>query len=135
MTVPELVRQRVIRRAKNRCEYCRLSQLAQEAAFHVDHIVPKSAGGTSDMENLALACVTCSLRKAARLTVSDPATGTEVPVFNPRQDRWADHFRWEGVRIAGISARGRATAEALKFNRAHALAIRNEEHLRGRLEG
>jgi hypothetical protein len=133
MTAPELVRQAVISRAENRCEYCRLSQLSQEAAFHVDHIIPQSAGGPTEMDNLALACVTCSLRKSARLTVADPTTGTDSAVFNPRRDLWRNHFRWDGVHITGITPIGRATAEALQFNRAHVLAIRNEEQLRGRL--
>jgi hypothetical protein len=133
MAVPELLRQTVINGAENRCEYCRLSQFAQEASFHIDHIVPQSGGGPTTMENLALACVTCSLRKGARQTVTDPETGVAVPVFNPRRDRWHSHFHWAGVRIIGVTAIGRATADALQMNRAHALAIRNEERLRGRL--
>lgn len=133
MAVPDLIRNAVINRAENHCEYCRLSQFAQEATFHIDHIIPQSAGGPTTMENLALACVTCSLRKGARQTVTDPDTGLEVPVFNPRRDPWQNHFRWADVRIVGVSATGRATADALQMNRAHALATRNEERLRGRL--
>jgi 5-methylcytosine-specific restriction endonuclease McrA len=62
---------RVRERAKNICEYCRLPQDSQEATFHVDHIQPRSAGGLTSFDNLALACVTCSLRKAARAMVRD----------------------------------------------------------------
>src|SRR5262249_37680427 len=35
----------VVFRAGNRCEYCRLPQLGQEAAFHIDHVIPRAAGG------------------------------------------------------------------------------------------
>jgi hypothetical protein len=47
----------VVLRAGQRCEYCRLSQLGQEAAFHIDHVRPRAAGGPTIAENLALACV------------------------------------------------------------------------------
>ena len=43
--IPDELRQHVIDRAQNRCEYCGLSQLGQAATFHVDHIFPVSAGG------------------------------------------------------------------------------------------
>jgi 5-methylcytosine-specific restriction endonuclease McrA len=60
--IPAGMRSQVVLRAGNRCEYCGLSQVGQEAAFHVDHVVPRVAGGPTESENLALACVSCSLR-------------------------------------------------------------------------
>lgn len=67
MVTPANLRRQVITRAANCCEYCCLAQTGQEATFHVDHVVPVVAGGQSTSENLALACVSCSLRKGARL--------------------------------------------------------------------
>jgi hypothetical protein len=52
--------------------------------------------------------------------------------FHPRQDSWRLHFRWQGVRMQGISPTGRATVAALKLNRPVAQAIREEETTRGR---
>jgi len=132
MTIPDILRQAVIHRAENRCEYCRISQAAQEATFHIDHIIPQASGGTTNSENLALACVTCSLRKAARENVSDPVTGATVPIFHPRRDRWTAHFKLEGAKIIGITPTGRGIVEALDMNRKHALDVRAEEQLRGR---
>jgi hypothetical protein len=40
--------------------------------------LPVVAGGESTSENLALACVSCSLRKGARLVTVDPHTGEEA---------------------------------------------------------
>jgi hypothetical protein len=57
----------------------------------------------------------------------------EVPVFNPRREGWRDPFRWEAVRNVGVTAIGRATAEALQMNRPRILEIRLEERARGRL--
>ncbi len=122
----------VVLRAGNRCEYCGLSQLGQEAAFHIDHVVPRAAGGPTVSANLALACVSCSLRKWANLTAADPDTGEQVALFNPRTQSWAEHFRWDMERIVPLTATGRATLEALAMNRPVILAIRQEEATRGR---
>ena len=130
--VPAHLRRHVIQRAQNRCEYCGLAQTGQEAAFHADHVVPVLAGGKTTLDNLALACVSCSLRKGARQTATDPLTGAAAALFNPRRDSWRLHFRWSGVRLVGLSPTGRATVLALKLNRPVAQAIRQEEAARHR---
>jgi hypothetical protein len=122
----------VIARAGNRCEYCCLAQEGQEATFHIDHIVPFSVGGATEEENLALACVSCSLRKAARQQAVDPESGQSVPLYNPRQDSWHDHFRWNGALLIGLSPTGRATLVALSMNRELIVGIRQVESLIGR---
>jgi HNH endonuclease len=132
MAIPSLLRDLVILRSGNCCEYCRLSQLGQEATFHVDHVVPVAAQGKTEAENLALACVSCSLHKAAKQVANDPDTGEDVPLFNPRRQSWSEHFRWEGVRVVGLSPTGRATVVALRMNRPGILSIREEEILLGR---
>ncbi len=122
----------VVLRARNRCEYCQLSQLGQEAAFHIDHVTPRAAGGPTVASNLALACVSCSLRKWAKQTAIDPDTGEEVPLFDPRTQTWSEHFRWEEERVVPLTSTGRATVAALAMNRPIILAIRQEESARGR---
>ena len=129
MSLPIGLRREVIRRAKGRCEYCRLSQIGQEATFHIDHIQPIIEDGATDLQNLALACVSCSLRKGARRDARDPLSGTTALLFHPRQQSWSDHFRWKFNRITGLTPTGRATIELLKMNRSLALAIRAEERL------
>lgn len=130
--IPTSLRQLVIQRAKNRCEYCCLSQAGQAATFHIDHIIPVVAGGATTSDNLALACVSCSLRKSAKQTVTDPDTKKAVHIFNPRQKIWQEHFHWNGVIVVGLTATGRGTIDALNMNRAMMLAIRGEEELLGR---
>jgi hypothetical protein len=122
----------VIQRADNRCKYCGISQVGQVATFHIDHIIPLVAGGETASDNLALACVSCSLRKGARQELEDLQTGEIVTIFNPRQQTWKEHFRWDEVTVVGLTATGRATVEALDLNRAMMLAIRAEEELLGR---
>jgi hypothetical protein len=132
MSISDSLRWQVVERAGNRCEYCGLSQEGQEAVFHVDHIQPVSLGGPTELPNLALACVSCSLRKAARVHATDPLTGEPAEVYHPRNDVWNLHFRWSDCEITGISPTGRATAAALTMNRPIAVRIRAEEKLRGR---
>ena len=51
-------------RANNTCEYCQLHQDDSPlASLHVEHIIPKTHGGSDDLENLALACIDCNLHK------------------------------------------------------------------------
>lgn len=130
--IPDDLRQQVIERAGSRCEYCTLSQSGQEATFHIDHVAPQIAGGSTNLENLALACVSCSLRKHARQTAIDPDSGNVEAVFNPRQDNWATHFYFNGNYVVGITPTGGATVSALQLNRPLIVAIRGEEALRGR---
>ena len=129
--IPARLRRLVVLRAGGRCEYCGLSQEGQEATFHVDHILPKAAGGLTQAENLALACVSCSLRKEARRSAIEPKSNRKVALFHPRRRRWRAHFQWEGLRISGLTSTGRATVAALQMNRPLILAIREEEALRG----
>ena len=130
--IPASLRRLVVQRADNRCEYCGISQIGQVATFHVDHIVPVVAGGETTAENLALACVSCSLRKGARQELKDLKTNEVVFIFNPRQQVWKKHFAWNGVQVIGLTATGRATVQALDLNRSTMLAIRAEEELLGR---
>ena len=73
--------------------------------FTIDHVIPLAKGGYSDVDNLALACFHCNCRKADKLIALDPDSGEEVPLFNPRQDDWTDHFIWssDGLRIIGFA--------------------------------
>lgn len=131
-SIPVALRRLVIQRADSRCEYCGISQAGQVATFHIDHVVPSVAGGKTSEDNLALACVSCSLRKGARQQIEDPVTGNSVLVFNPRQQRWKEHFSWHDVQVVGLTTTGRATVSVLDLNRPTMLAIRSEEALLGR---
>jgi hypothetical protein len=78
------------------------------------------------VDNLALACHRCNLHKGPNLTGIDPQNGQVVQLFHPRRDRWSDHFVYEGVRVNGLTAPGRATVQVLNMNDARRLEIRSE---------
>jgi 5-methylcytosine-specific restriction endonuclease McrA len=72
-------------RAQALCECCHTAEQWQYVPFTVDHIVPLAQGGTTILENLALACFHCNRRKSIQITAQDPQSGSVVPLFNPRQ--------------------------------------------------
>lgn len=47
-------------RQHGRCAYCKTLLIS---AWHQDHIVPRSAGGSHGLDNLCLACPRCNARK------------------------------------------------------------------------
>lgn len=124
---PREIRHQVEQRAAGRCEYCRMHQPLQGATFHIEHIVPRSLGGQSDIENLAWACPGCNLHKSNRIDVPCTESGTAIPLFNPRRDNWSDHFHWASYRIIGLTPVGRVTVEALALNHERRIRIRQAE--------
>jgi 5-methylcytosine-specific restriction endonuclease McrA len=123
--IPATLARQVRDRAGAACEYCRLPQWSQEATFHIDHIRSLADGGPTTLENLALACVTCSLKKGARAKVRDPKSRALVALFHPRRDHWDDHFRFTSTwKVVGRTPTGRATVAALGMNRPAVVAIR-----------
>ncbi len=87
-----------------------------DAPFHVEHIVARQHRGQSSEEILALACAHCNLHKGTNLVGLDPDTNSPMRLFNPRLDRWDEHFERDGPRISGKTAIGRTTAWLLQFN-------------------
>ncbi len=118
MTINDLTKRIVRRRAQDRCEYCHSPERISTSRFTIDHIQPRSLGGSDDPENLALACSRCNQRRYNFMVGRDLASAAIVALFNPRQQLWADHFIWtaDGIRIVGITPIGRATCDRLDIN-------------------
>jgi hypothetical protein len=104
-----------------------MHQSLQGATFHIEHIVPQSAGGSDEPSNLALACPACNLVKSNRTTASDPDTAQLVSLFHPRSHKWSDHFCWDGLKVLGLTPTGRATVEAFSLNAPRRQLIRAAE--------
>lgn len=125
--VPEHLRSAVVARAWGRCEYCQFPEEWSLGEFDVDHVIPRSRGGTTTLDNLALACPHCNACKWAHQDGTDTATGETVPLFNPRTQAWREHFQWSAAtasEIEGITPCGRATVTRLQLNHPRAVALR-----------
>jgi HNH endonuclease len=111
-------------RAGFRCECCRLPEASSELPFPVDHIIARQHGGRTEPGNLALACPRCNVHKGPNLATVEWPSHDLIPLYHPRRDLWADHFRWEGAVIAGATPVGRGTARLLDMNSARRVATR-----------
>lgn len=133
--IPRAVRRLVRDRAGNRCEYCRHPASHASSPFVCEHIVPRVQGSGDTPLELAWACPACNSHKYAKTYAPDPQTKRLVPLFNPRRQRWSQHFAWseDFLQVIGRTATGRATVATLHLNRPELLNLRRalrafEEH-------
>jgi hypothetical protein len=116
----------VARRAGHRCEYCRAPEVGFNFPFEVEHVIPTARGGADDPANLALSCRACNLRKRDVVSGPDATTGEEVRLFDPRSDRWSEHFGFDPdtAELIPLTPVGRVTAAQLDLNHPFQLAAR-----------
>ena len=110
------LRRLVAARANNLCEYCLIAEGDTYFGCEVDHIISVKHSGATEAENLAYACVSCNRYKGSDIASISQQTGSLVRFYNPRADRWADHFALDGAYIRPVSEIGEVTARILRFN-------------------
>src|SRR5258707_14785788 len=103
--------QLVKERAFHCCEYCLLPDSFEVRAFQIDHIIAEQHGGLTIETNLAYCCPGCNNNKGPNIAGLDPDRAEIIPVllFNPRKERWKDHFNLHGSHIIGTTPSGRVT--------------------------
>jgi len=120
------LRREVIARAGNCCEYCRLSQEDRFWRFPIDHVIAEKHGGETSSHNLCLSCLECNTFKGSDIGSEDPKTGHLTRLFNPRQQKWDEHFQFDGAFIEGLSPEGRVTVFLLRLNQPERVEDRGE---------
>ena len=118
------VRADVAKRAAYCCECCLVREEDAGFTHQIDHIISRKHGGTPESANLAYACVLCNRAKGSDVAGIDPRTGEAVRLFNPRVDRWAEHFRIQEAQIVPLTAEGEATVRLLRLNAPERVAER-----------
>ena len=120
----------VAERANFICEYCRAPEEASNFVSEVEHIIPVSQNGVDDLGNLALACRACNVFKANFLKGRDENGAETERLFNPRLDRWNEHFQvnLNTLEITGTSEIGRGTVYRLRMNSERQLRSRRQWH-------
>ncbi len=116
MTWPDALRTLVRSRAFDRCEYCLLAVSDAGLPHEIDHVISRKHGGTTDPENLAFACYLCNRFKGSDIASLHPTTGQLVRLYDPRKDRWEEHFRISGPVLEPLTAIGATTAQLLRLN-------------------
>jgi HNH endonuclease len=103
-------------RARRICEYCLVHEDDTFFGCEIDHIIAEKHGGPTQADNLACACLTCNRNKGSDIATLEPGTRDLVRFFNPREDRWSDHFRLDGITITPLTPIGNSTSRILGFN-------------------
>jgi 5-methylcytosine-specific restriction endonuclease McrA len=69
-------------RDKNTCQYC--GRVLARRELNLDHVIPRSRGGTSTWENVVCSCFECNRKKGGRL----PEEAGMRLIHRPARPRW-----------------------------------------------
>jgi HNH endonuclease len=120
------LRQFVATRANFRCEYCLKPDIAANFSFHLEHVIGRQHGGTDRVTNLAYSCSHCNWKKGPNISTVLSENGPVIRLFNPRIDRWSDHFFVEEGVIYSKTDIGEGTLRLLEFNALELILERKE---------
>jgi hypothetical protein len=112
--VAAALRRLVAARAGGVCEYCLLHEDDTFFGCQVEHVIAEKHGGATTADNLAYACVFCNQYKGTDIaSLSEAEQLTRL--YNPRTDRWADHFRLDqdGITIRALTCSRRKRGSPL----------------------
>ena len=126
------LRRLVATRADYLCEYCLIAEEDSFFGCEVDHIIALKHGGSTEPDNLAYACLFCNRNKGSDIASLSQQTGNLVRLFNPRTDRWTEHFRLAEHEIRALTEIGEVTARILRLNDSERLLERYELKAIGR---
>jgi hypothetical protein len=112
--VPEKTRLLVKTRAKFCCEYCLLPENLLFFVHEAEHIISLKQGGLTILSNLACACALCNRYKGS--DVGSIINNRFVRFFNPRKDKWHEHFALDDAEIIPLTNIGKATVQILQIN-------------------
>lgn len=115
--ISKALRQLVHQRALGCCEYCLLPESSVLISHEVDHVIAEKHGGVTQENNLALSCTLCNKHKGSDIASIEPDTGEITALFNPRRDRWSEHFQIENGQFLPLTAMGAVTIRLLQLNR------------------
>jgi len=97
MAISKRLRFEILRRDEHTCQYC--GEKAPNVTLHVDHVKPKTLGGTDGPDNLVAACKDCNTGKSS--------ASLDAPLVEAIAQRNLD---WE-IRAAELSAKMRGTLD------------------------
>jgi hypothetical protein len=123
--IPENIRFSVAKRANFKCEYCKIHQEDLHFTFQIDHIISLKHAGNSLLSNLAFACLMCNQNKGTDLGTYLSESRRLTRIFNPRLDKWTNHFETDNGLLLAKTRIGEATVKLLELNHPDRLILRN----------
>jgi HNH endonuclease len=124
--ISDKIKERVAQRAEFCCEYCLLSEKVSFYTFHIDHIRSIKHGGSSLIQNLAYCCPDCNHFKGSDVGSFIDNGDSLIRFFDPRKDKWHDHFEMNNGEILGKTPIGTVTERIFKFNDLDRLIFRRQ---------
>lgn len=83
-------------RDNHKCQYC-----GSTRKLTIDHVIPKSKGGSDDWENLVVACSSCNIKKSNKLLEQSglklvrrptrPRTYLDLTISQTKCDEWKEY--------------------------------------------
>lgn len=86
------LRQQISERDRHLCSYCRTAEKVVGGELTIDHIIPESLGGPTEIHNLCLVC--WNLIKGNRIIGSAPLTAQLERFYHPVEQQCHEHFTW-----------------------------------------
>ncbi len=126
------LRRIVLERSGDRCEYCLIHSDDTIYGCQVDHVIAEKHFGETASNNLALACVFCNRSKGSDIGSNATSTCEFTRFFNPRSDRWNEHFRFDQFNVVPLTPIGEATIAILQMNHDDRILERQVLHMDGR---
>ena len=119
------VRFEVLKRDRFQCQYC--GRAAPDVLLEVDHVLPVSAGGTDELENLRTSCQGCNRGKSDRLLAEGavPVGAQAVEEVRVRTERLRSADEYQEARREYEAAMNERLDE---FNLAWAKAFGGDYH-------
>jgi hypothetical protein len=121
MTIAEVLREQVRKRADYACEFCGITETDAGGELTIDHYQPRVRGGGDNPDNLLYCCSRCNEYKHDYwATRSD-----DLSLWNPRLEPMSTHFVElnDGV-LHPLTATGAFTLKQLRLNRPSLVAHR-----------
>jgi len=85
-------RHNIFVRDDHTCQYC--NQHLARKQLNLDHVVPRSQGGTTNWENVVTSCIECNVQKGGK---TPQQAGMQL-IRKPKKPTWADLIRPPSVR-------------------------------------
>lgn len=119
------LRRRISERADHPREYCLVHEDDTFFGCQVDHIISEKHGGETAPDNLSYACAFCNRSKGTDIGSLSRRNRKLTRFFNPRSDRWSEHFKFDAAAIVPLTDIGEVTATILGFNSFDRILERN----------
>lgn len=114
--ISEKLKELVAKRAGHVCEYCLVHEDDLVFGCQIDHILSIKHGGETVHENLGYSSLVDNMNKGSDLGSVLPPNNKLIRFFNPRSDKWNEHFEHADGFIKPKTKIGEVTARILQFN-------------------